>query len=96
LLSNRKISLLLLQTGCNYTHCPRFRLHILNTRPNDLVKIKLCISTKRGISTIIQYIYAFQINIDIYNFFDTLNTTCYELGIEKVTEKCENFGMRMK
>jgi hypothetical protein len=72
------------------THCPQFRLHILNTRPKDLVEIKLCYSTKRGLSTIIQYIYAFEINIDIYNFADTL-VTSYELGIEKVIEKCENF-----
>ena len=72
------------------THCPQFRLHILNTRPKDLVEIKLCYSTKRGISTIIQYIYAIEINIDIYNFADTL-VTSYELGIEKLIEKCENF-----
>ncbi len=45
-------------------------------------------------------IYAFEINIYIFNFFDTLITS-YELGIEKVIEKCENFinensRMRMK
>jgi hypothetical protein len=78
----------------------QFRLHILNTRPKDFVEIKLCFSTKRGLSTIIQFIYAFEINIYIFNFFDTLITS-YELGIEKVIEKCENFinensRMRMK
>ena len=72
------------------THCPPFRLHILNTRPKDLVEIKLCYSTKRGMSLILSYIYSMEINIDIHNFADTLITS-YELGIEKLIEKCEKY-----
>jgi hypothetical protein len=72
------------------TYCPPFRLHLINTSPKDLVQVKLCYSTKKGIPAIIRYIYTIEINIDLLNFADTLITS-YELGIENLVEKCENF-----
>ena len=72
------------------TYCPPFRLYLVNTRPKDLAEIKLSYSTKRGMSILINYIYSIYLNIDTSNFADILITS-YELGIEKVSDKCETF-----
>jgi hypothetical protein len=70
--------------------CPAHKKKILNSRLNEVLEVKLPLSTEQGITQILSYVYTSEIHIHLFNFADIMITS-YELGIEDLFEKSEAF-----